>query len=148
MRPEGMNLSATVRVAGARLPTVSKWGKKGALAAERLTRFLAWRTSDSQDSVRASMAAFDDMRTYLGIRRGERRQDLWICAAGAEERNGIRWRMHEVCGRAGTSRRFARLLDRLPGADRYESDALSGVRVAAARRHVIGKGGAANRMRD
>ena len=69
------------------------------MAAERLTRFLAWRTSDSQDSVRASMAAFDDMRTYLGIRRGERRQDLWICAAGAEERDGIRWRMYEVCGR-------------------------------------------------
>ena len=44
MRAEGMILSATARVAGVRLPTVSKWGKKEALATERLTRFLEWQT--------------------------------------------------------------------------------------------------------
>ena len=38
------------------------------------------------------------MWTYLGIRRGERRQDLWIWTAVVEERDGLRWRMYEVGG--------------------------------------------------
>ena len=95
--------------------------KKGALAAERLTRFLAWRTSGRRDSVRASIVAFDEMWTYLGVRRGERRQDLWIWTAVVEERDGVRWRMYEVGDRDLSA--FSRLLDRLPGADRYETDA-------------------------
>ena len=65
--------------------------------------------------------AFDEMWTYLGIRRGERRQDLWIWTAVVEERDGLRWRMYEVGGRDESA--FSRLLDRLPGADRYETDA-------------------------
>ena len=57
----------------------------------------------------------------MGIRRGERRQDLWIWTAVAEERDGLRWRMYEVGGRDESA--FSRLLDRLPGADKYETDA-------------------------
>ena len=77
-----MSLSATARVMGASVPTVSEWVKKwGGEARERLTRFLAWRTSGRRDSVRASIVAFDEMWTYFGIRRGERRQDLWIWTA-------------------------------------------------------------------
>ena len=34
-----------------------------------------------RDSVRAFIAAFDDRWTYLGVRRGERRKDLWIWTA-------------------------------------------------------------------
>ena len=47
VRSEGMILSATARVASVRLLTVSKWGKKGALATERLTRFPEWQTKRS-----------------------------------------------------------------------------------------------------
>ena len=85
MRVEGMRLPATARVAVARLPAVSKWGKKGALTTERLTRFLSWRTSGRPGSVCVSIMAFDEIWTYLGIRRGERRQDLWIWIAVVED---------------------------------------------------------------
>ena len=116
--------------------------KKGALATERLTRFLEWRASGRRDSVRASIVAFDEMWTYLGIRRGERRQDLWIWTAVVEERDGVRWRMYEVGGRDLSA--FSRLLDRLPGADMYETDAYPVYEWLPRDRHVIGKGGAVN----
>ena len=112
------------------------------MATERLTRFLAWRTSGRRDSVRASIVAFDEMWTYLGIRSGERCQDLWIWTAVFEERNGLRWRMYEVGGRDESA--FSRLLDRLPGADRYETDAYGVYQWLPRDRHVIGKGGAVN----
>ena len=95
--------------------------KKGVLATERLTRFMSWRTSGRLSGVRASIVAFDEMWTYLGIRRGKGRKDLWIWTAVVEERDGVRWRMYEVGGKDLSA--FSRLLDRLPGADRYETDA-------------------------
>ena len=71
----GMNLSATGRVVGAHVTTVSAWGKKGALAAERLTQFLTWRTSGRQSSVRASIMRL--MRYgHTEVRRGDRCKDL------------------------------------------------------------------------
>ena len=85
---------------------------------------------------------FDEMWTYLGIRRGERRQDLWIWTAAVEERDGFRWRIYEVGGRDESA--FSRLLEQLPDADRYATDAY-GVRQWLPRdRHAIGKGGAVN----
>ena len=114
------------------------------MATERLTRFLSWRASGRRDSVRASIVAFDEMWTYLGIRRGERRQDLWIWTAVVEERDGVRWRMYEVGDRDVSA--FSRLLDRLPGADRYETDAYGVYEWLPRDRHAIGKGGAVNRM--
>ena len=143
MCAEGMSLSATARVVGASAPTVSNRGKKRALARERLRRFQAWRTSGRPGGVRASIMAFDEMWTYLGIRRGARRQDLWIWTAVVEERDGVRWRMYEVGGREAAA--FSRLLDRLPGADRYETDAYGVYEWLPRDRRVIGKGGAVNR---
>ena len=92
----------------------------------------------------ASIVAFDEMWTYLGVRRGERRQDLWIWIAVVEERDGVRWRMYEVGGRDESA--FSRLLDRLPGADMYETDAYPVYEWLHRERHAIGKGGAVNRM--
>ena len=34
------------------------------------------------------MVEVDEMQTHLGIRRGERRQDLWIWTAVVEEQDG------------------------------------------------------------
>ena len=112
------------------------------MAAERLTRFMSWRTSGRQDSVRASIVAFDEMWTYLGVRRGMGRKDLWIWTAVAEERDGVRWRMYEVGDRDLSA--FSRLLDRLPSADRYETDAYGVYEWLPRDRHVVGKGGAVN----
>ena len=146
MRAEGMILSATARVIGASAPTVSEWVKKGAkkeaLAQERLTRFLSRRTSGRRSGVRASIVAFDDMWTYLGIRGGKGRKDLWMWTAVVEERDGVRWRMHEVGSRDVSA--FSRLLDRLPSADRYEIDAYPVYERLPRDRHAIGKGGAVN----
>lgn len=58
-----------------------------------------------------------------------------------EELDGIRRLMYEVGGRDESA--FSCLLDRLPGADRYETDAYQ-YTVAAVRRHVIGKGEVVN----
>ena len=68
------------------------------MARERLMRF----QRGGQVGVRvarASIMAFDEMWTYLGVRRGARRQDLWIWTAVVEEVDGLRWRMYEVGGR-------------------------------------------------
>ncbi len=82
------------------------------------------------------------MWTYLGVRRGERRKDLWIWTAVVEERDGVRWRMYEVGGRDVSA--FSRLLDRLPGADKYEADAYPVYEWLPRDMHVVGKGGAVN----
>ena len=74
MRAKGMSLSATARVIGASVPTVSEWVKKGALSTERLTRFLSWRTSGRQSSVRGAVAAFAEQakqacKEYKGLHK-------------------------------------------------------------------------------
>ena len=51
--------------------------------------------------------------------------------------------MYEVGGRDESA--FSRLLDRLPGADRHETDAYPVYEWLPRDRHVIGKGGAVNR---
>ena len=79
----------------------------------------------------------------MEVRRGERRQDLWIWTAVVEERDGVRWQTHEVGGRNVSA--FSRLLDRLPGVDMYETDAYPVYEWLPRDRHAIGKGGAVNR---
>ena len=54
-------------------------------------------------------------------------------------------RMDEVGGRDLSA--FSRLLDRLPGYDRYETDAYLVYEWLPWDRHAIGKGGAVNCMR-
>ena len=61
-----------------------------------------------------------------------------------EEPDGVRWRMYEVDGRDESA--FSRLSDRLPGVDRYETDAYPAYEWLHRDRHAIGKGGAVNRM--
>ena len=78
----------------------------------------------------------------MGVRRGKGRKDLWIWTAVVKERDGVRWRMYEVGDRDLSA--FSRLLDRLPGTDRYETDAYPVYEWLPRDRHVIGKGGAVN----
>ena len=72
-------------------------GQKGRVG-DRASDALFVAAYKRASSVRASIVAFDEMWTYLEIRRGERRQDLWIWTSVVEERDGIRWRMYEVGG--------------------------------------------------
>ena len=68
-----------------------------------------------------------------------------IWTAVVEERYCLRWWMYEVGGRDLSA--FLRLLDRLPGADMYATDAYQVYEWLPRARHAIGKGGAVNRMR-
>ena len=78
----------------------------------------------------------------MEVRRGERRKDLWIWNAVVEERDGVRWRIHEVGGRDESA--FSRLLDSLHGAYKYETDAYPVYKWLPQYRHMIGKGRVAN----
>ena len=60
-----------------------------------------------------------------------------------EEQDGLRWQMYEVGGKGESA--FSRLLDRLPDADRDETDAYPVYEWLPRDRHVVGKGGAVNR---
>ena len=59
-----------------------------------------------------------------------------------KEIDGIRWQMYEVGGRDESA--FSRLLEQMPDADRYETDAYGVYQWLPCDRHVIGKGGAVN----
>ncbi len=82
----------------------------------------------------------------MGARKAEKRNDLWVWTAVVEERDGSRWMDFEVGGRNEST--FLRLLERLPDAERYETDAY-GVYGALpvnkhVNKHVVGKYGAVN----
>ena len=102
--------------------------KRGAIALERMRAISAWRASGRVAPIVASTIALDEMRTYLGARKEEKRNDLWVWTAVVEERDGSRWMDFEVGGRDEST--FLRLLERLPEAERYETDAY-GVCMAA-----------------
>ena len=81
----------------------------------------AWRTSGRVATIVASTIALDEMWTYLGARKAEKRNALWVWTAVVEERDGSRWMDFEVGGRDEAT--FLRLLERLPDAERCETDA-------------------------
>ena len=88
MRIEGASISAA-RVVGASATSVSGWVKKGwAIALERMS---AWRTSGRVSTIAASTIALDEMWTYWGARKEEKRNALWLWTAVVEERDGSGW---------------------------------------------------------
>ena len=86
------------------------------------------------------------MWTYVGARVGEKRNDLWAWTAVAQERDGRRWMDFEAGGRDEST--LMRLLERLPDAERYETDAYGVYGTLLVNKHVVGKYGAVNRTRD
>ena len=46
----------------------------------------AWRASGRVSTIVASTIALDEMWTYLGVRKEEKRNDLWVWTAAVEER--------------------------------------------------------------
>lgn len=91
----------------------------------------------------ARVISFDEMWTYVGARRGEKRRDAWIWTAVVEEADGRRWGCFEVGDRSEET--FSRLLERLPEASRYRSDDYVVYGLLPRGRHVPGKGGEVNR---
>ena len=88
--------------------------------------------------------SFDEMWTYVEVRRGKKRQSAWIWTAVVEEWDGSRWADFEVGGRDAAT--FRRLFRRLPKAEKYRSDHYEAYSVVLpAKRHVKGKGSEVNR---
>ena len=101
-----------------------------------------WRTSGRVSTIVASTIALDEMWTYLGTREAEKRNALWVWTAVVEERDGSMWIDFEVGDRDEAS--FLRLLERLPDAQRYETDAYGVYGTLPVNKHVVGKYGAVN----
>ena len=97
----------------------------------------------NSDTTEVKTISFDEMWTYLGVRRGKKRRSAWIWTAVVEERDGSRWSDFKV-GRRDMAT-FLRLLRRLPKAAKYRSDRYEAYSVPPLILHVKGKGSEVNR---
>ena len=93
-------------------------------------------------TIAASTIVLDRCGTYLGAGIEEKRNELWVWTAVVEERDGSRWIDFKVGGRDDAT--FLRLLERLPVAECYETDAYGVYGTLPVNKHVIGKYGAVN----
>ena len=99
-----------------------------------------------QRQVGVKVISFDEMWTYEGARRGDKRNSRWIWTAVVEERNGNRWMDFEVGDMSETT--FLRLLERLPDTDCYGIDAYGVYGCLHVNKRKVGKGGAGTGTRD
>ena len=81
---------------------------------------------------------YDEMWTYVGARRGEKRREVWIWTAVVEEADGRRWGCFEVGDRSEET--FSRLLMQLPEAGRYRSVDYVLYGLLPRNRRLVGKG--------
>ena len=97
------------------------------------------------DSERANakVISFDEMWSYVGVRKGENRRSVWVWTAMVEEADGSVWFDFEVGDRDLPT--FHRLLRRLPSAERYRSDGYEVYGHLPAKCHERGKGSEVNR---
>ena len=91
--------------------------------------------------VKAVVISLDAAWTYLGCRKGEQRQSVWIWTV--VESSGRWWRDFEVGGR--DTETFLRLLARLPEAAKYSADRCVVYNWLLPDRHVARQGREANR---
>ena len=92
--------------------------------------------------VGVKVISLDEMWIYAGVRRGAARNSRRIWTAVAEA-FGNRWKNFEVGDRSEST--LMRLLDRLPDAESYSSDAYGAYGCLAVNKRRVGKGGAVNR---
>ena len=95
------------------------------------------------DAPQVKTISFDEMWTYVGVRRGKKRRSARIWTAVVEEWDGSRWSDFEVGYRDAET--FLRLLRRLPKASLYRSDHYKAYSVPPLILHVKGKGSEVNR---
>ena len=91
---------------------------------------------------RVRVLALDEMWTYAGVRRGEKRQSAWIWTAAWEEEDGSRRADFEVGDRSEAA--FLRMYEGLPEARRYYSGGYEVYGWLPCGRHEAGKGGPVN----
>ena len=87
--------------------------------------------------------SFDEMWSYVGARRKEKRRECWVWTAVVEEADGRQWVDFEVGDRSEAT--FLRLYGRLPEAEKYRTDAYQVYGWLPTDRHEVGKGSEVNR---
>ena len=112
-------------------------------AASHLPAWVRKARGINADKPRVKTVSFDEMWTYLGVRRGKNRQSAWIWTAVVEEWDGSRWADFEVGYRDAET--FLRLFRQLPEAAKYMSDHYEVYSRLPPARHVKGKGSEVNR---
>ena len=138
MYTEGMGYAAISRVLDVKPETIYSWVKKAlqAMAApesERARRRL---------QVGVKVISLDEMWTYVGVKRGAKRNSRRIWTAVAEDALGNRWKRFEVGDRSAST--LLRLLERLLDAACYSSDAYGAYGCLPVNKRKVGKGGAVN----
>ena len=118
-------------------------GQKARQARELMGQMTRLRATRPLGKPPARVISFDAMWTYVGARRGEKRQEAWIWTAVVEEADGKRWGCFQVGDRSEET--FSRLLGQLPEAGKYRSDEYVVYGLLPRNRHVPGKGGEVNR---
>ncbi len=78
----------------------------------------------------------------MGAKRKEKRNSVWVWTVVVEELYGSGWMDFEMGGRDEAT--FLRLLERLPDAEHYETDAYGVYGALPVNKHVVGKYGAVN----
>ncbi len=102
----------------------------------RMTRLRAERQPGMAS---ARVISFDEMWTYVGARRGEKRREVWNWTAVVVEADGRRWGCFEVGDRSEETP--SRLLMQLPEAGRYRSVDYMVYGLLPRNRRLVGKGG-------
>ncbi len=92
---------------------------------------------------KAKVISFDEMWSYVRVRKGKKRRSVWVWTAMVEEADGSVWFDFEVGDRDLLT--FHRLLSRLPAAEKYRSDGYEVYGHLPDDRHKRGKGSEVNR---
>ena len=92
---------------------------------------------ETKPANRTRRIAFDEMRTYLGVRRGKKRRSAWIWTAAVDEWDGSRRSSDFEFGRRDAAT-FLRLLRRLPKAAKYRSDRYEAYSDSAFKEYLCG----------
>ncbi len=92
---------------------------------------------------KAKVISFDEMWSYVRVRKGKKRRSVWVWTAMVEEADGSVWFDFEVGDRDLLT--FHRLLSRLPAAEKYRSDGYEVYGHLPDERHERGKGSEVNR---
>ena len=111
MYTEGSNLEAIGRVLGVKSETVYSWVKKSpvGLGVDASPGGAAGGTPPDEAS---RVISLDEMWSYVGVRRGKKRREVWVWTAVVEEGDGRRWVDFEVGDRSETT--FLKLYGRMP----------------------------------
>ena len=132
---EGMSISSISRALQVKVGTIYVWIKKKALWALKIVE----RRKEELKDQTVDEITLDEMWTYVGARKGDKRNSIWIWTAVLDGKKMI----FEVGDRSEET--FLRLYDQMPSAKRYYTDGYEVYNWLPYNRHEVDKFGKVNR---